>query len=101
MHPHIASSSFPYIPCLNFCPHTKLPNTYSVYLHPQLYILFSVLSNYSNGFLIVHPSLLSASAVPLLLLPLSSRAWGTAFSGPGYDGDKAKLNRRKRIYIFS
>lgn len=55
----------PYLSCSTFFPHTKLPNTYTVYFHPQLYILFSVLSNYSNGFLIVHPGWLSASKVPL------------------------------------
>lgn len=101
MHPHIAFSSIPYLPCSTFFPHThtKLPYTYSVYFHPQLYILFSVLSNYSSGFLIVHPGWLSASKVPLLL-PLGSSAWGAAFSGPGYDADKDKLNRRKRTYIF-
>lgn len=100
MHPHMAFSSIPYLPCSTFFPHTKLASTCSVYFHPQLYILFSVLSNYSSGFLIVHPGWLSASKVPLLPLRLDSSTWGASFSGPGCDADKDKLNRRKRIYIF-
>lgn len=100
MHPHIAFSSIPYLPCSTFFPHTKVANACSVYFHPQLYILFSVLSNYSSDFLTVHPGWLSASEMPLLLLRLGSSAWGAAFSDPGYDAVKDKLNRRKRIYIF-
>lgn len=72
-----------YLPCSTFLSHTKLSNTYSVYFHPQLYILFSVLSSYSSSFLIVPLGWLSASEVPLLLLPLGSSAWGASFSGPG------------------
>lgn len=97
VHPHIALSS---VPCSTSFPHTKLPYTYCVYFHPQLYILFSVLSNYSGGSLIVRIGWLSARKVPLLLLRSGSSTWGAASTGPGYDADKDKLNRRKRRYSF-
>lgn len=65
MLPHITFSDILYLPCSTFFPHTKLANTHSVYFHPRLYILFSVLSNECSSFLMVHSCWLSTSKVPL------------------------------------
>lgn len=98
-HPHFSLSCLLTSPVL-FSFHSKLPDTYCVYFYPQLYILFIVLSNYSSSFVIAYPGWLSASEVPLSLLSPGSRARGAAFRGPGYDADKDKLNRNKKIYIL-
>lgn len=100
MHPHITFSDILYLRYSTFFPHTKLANTYSVYFHPQLYILFSVLSNDCSSFLIAFRLVVSQQGATRTAV-FGLQHLGRCSSGPGYDLDKDKLNKKKRIYIYS
>lgn len=98
MHPHITFSDILYLCCSTFFPHTKLANTQCIFPPSALYFIqchFQRLQQLSDSAFRLVVSQQGATRTAVFGL----QHLGCCSSGPGYDLDKDKLNKKIRIYI--